>query len=414
MNTLNNFQRVNTTSYIPYTERVYNPNKNENKLSTSYLIENNEKDLLISKQKTRIYQLEQKEKDIDLLNKKYNDLLKDYNNINDYKLKLEYEIKQKDNNYNTDLSLLKNEKDQIQYKYSQSIAGNKKLTSENDYLKKENEIKNKEIERLNKKLNDIQKKLTELTENNTQLINDNKQLNELNENNTNEISKIVEDNCRLSNLCQELHINLNNSEKYKQNLINVIDEKNLSIDNLNNKLNIQEENIKFLNDTINENKIFNENYQRNLKEMNIKIEEYERENENLKEELIKEKNIRIDEENRNKEIHNLLLNKENQIENLSNNYENILIRERELNNENSSIKIDLEKYKNNCKLLKEQNNNLMNEIQNIISIHEKVQDKLTRKEKIKSLLDDNRNILQQSLINLDEILNKSIDMKSFV
>ena len=414
MNTLNNFQRVNTTSYIPYTERVYNPNKNENKLSTSYLIENNEKDLLISKQKTRIYQLEQKEKDIDLLNKKYNDLLKDYNNINDYKLKLEYEIKQKDNNYNTDLSLLKNEKDQIQYKYSQSIAGNKKLTSENDYLKKENEIKNKEIERLNKKLNDIQKKLTELTENNTQLINDNKQLNELNENNTNEISKIVEDNCRLSNLCQELHINLNNSEKYKQNLINVIDEKNLSIDNLNNKLNIQEENIKFLNDTINENKIFNENYQRNLKEMNIKIEEYERENENLKEELIKEKNIRIDEENRNKEIHNLLLNKENQIENLSNNYENILIRERELNNENNAIKIDLEKYKNNCKILKEQNNNLMNEIQNIISIHEKVQDKLTRKEKIKNLLDDNKNILQQSLINLDEILNKSIDMKSFV
>ena len=74
----------------------------------------------------------------------------------------------------------------------------------------------------------------------------------------------------------------------------------------------------------------------------------------------------------------------------------------------------MEKYKNDCKLLREQNNNLMKEIQNIISFHEKVQNKLKRREKIKELLEDNNNILQQSLINLDNILSNNIDEKSYV
>ena len=56
----------------------------------------------------------------------------------------------------------------------------------------------------------------------------------------------------------------------------------------------------------------------------------------------------------------------------------------------------------------------MNEIQNIISIQQKVQDKLFRKERIKHLLDENKIILQQSSINLDDILYNSLNAKSFV
>ena len=118
MNVLNSYHRINTKSYIPYTERVYKPKIPQNRLSTSYLIENNEKDLLISNQKSRIYELEKKESEMENLSQKYIDLEKDYNNINDYKNRLELEIKRKDNNYNTDISLLKSEKDDFQYKYN--------------------------------------------------------------------------------------------------------------------------------------------------------------------------------------------------------------------------------------------------------------------------------------------------------
>ena len=64
--------------------------------------------------------------------------------------------------------------------------------------------------------------------------------------------------------------------------------------------------------------------------------------------------------------------------------------------------------------LREQNNNLMGEIQNIISIQEKILDKLIRKDKIKHLLDENKNMIQQSSINLDDVLYKSLDVKSFI
>ena len=400
MNSLNNFQRISSSNYIPYSER-FSSSKTSKNPTTSYLFENNEKDLIISKQKTRIYELEQKEKDIENLNKKYNDLEKDYNDINDYKNRLELEIKRKDNSFNNDLSLLKNEKDGINYKLNESIMINKKLTAENDFLRKENEIKQKEIERLTQKINEITNRLNDLEKNNIKLTKENKELNNLNLKNDNEIKKVCQDNCRLSELCQEIHSNLKKSEKDKENLINVINDKNNNIDDLNNKLNSQEANIKYLNNQLDESNSFRDNFDKNMKDINIKIEEFERENAILKEDLTREKSNRIEFENRNKEINNLLISKEQQIDELNKNYESLLIQQKDINKENSEIKIEIEKYKNSCKILRNQNDNLMSEIQNIISIHENVQDKLTRKEKIRDILDDNKNIIQQSLILMD-------------
>ena len=408
MNSLNNFQRISSSNYIPYSER-FSSSKTSKNPTTSYLFENNEKDLIISKQKTRIYELEQKEKDIENLNKKYNDLEKDYNDINDYKNRLELEIKRKDNSFNNDLSLLKNEKDGINYKLNESIMINKKLTAENDFLRKENEIKQKEIERLTQKINEITNRLNDLERNNIKLTKENKELNNLNLKNDNEIKKVCQDNCRLSELCQEIHSNLKKSEKDKENLINVINDKNNNIDDLNNKLNSQEANIKYLNNQLDESNSFRDNFDKNMKDINIKIEEFERENAILKEDLTREKSNRIEFENRNKEINNLLISKEQQIDELNKNYESLLIQQKDINKENSEIKIEIEKYKNSCKILRNQNDNLMSEIQNVISIHENVQDKLTRKEKIRDILDDNKNIIQQSLIDLDNILSNSND-----
>ena len=395
-------------------EKALNPTENPNKSQKTFLMENNKKDLIISNQKTHIYQLEQREKDIDNLNKKFIDLQKDFNDVNNYKTRLEYEIKKKDNNYNTDISLLKSEKDSIQFKYNEEMTNKKKLMAENDYLQKEVELKKKEIERLNLKINDLTNRLNEYEKNYIKISNEKKELNEINSNNNNEIKKIMEDNCRLSNLCQELHLSLQQAEKDKEDMVNAIDNKDMNIQNLNNKLNLQEENLKYLNEQINDENIMNNKLQKLLKELNDKIDNYERENNDLKKNLLKEQNIRLNEENLNKRANDLLLNKENEIKNLNQNYEDILNIQKELNEENSEIKLEIERYKNNCILLREQNNNLMNEIQNIISIQEKVQDKLIRKDKIKHLLDENKIMIQQSSINLDDALYNSLDAKSFI
>ena len=75
-----------------------------------------------------------------------------------------------------------------------------------------------------------------------------------------------------------------------------------------------------------------------------------------------------------------------------------------LNNDIINQKDIIKNYMDNCKILKEQNNKLMNEIHNIISFNQKFKIILNRKEKIKNLIDDNKLILQESLKNIDETI----------
>ena len=147
---------------------------------------------------------------------------------------------------------------------------NKKLIGENDYLKKELELKNKEILRLNQKINECINELN-ISKENQELYNKNK------------MEKLLEDNHRLYNLCQELNYSLQEAEKEKENLNLIIKEKSDNIDNLNLKLNEQGQ---YYNEQIDiKNKI-----EKNLQDVNIKIIEYEKENAKLKNNISNEEN----------------------------------------------------------------------------------------------------------------------------
>ena len=174
------------------------------------LMENNEKDLIISNQKTYIYQLELKEKEFDNLNQKYLELQNEYENLDRYKNQLELEIKQKDNNYNRDISILRADNESSQLKQNEILIMNKKLIGENEYLKREIEIKNKEIQRLNQRLNDLLNELNISKENYLKFSKENEELNNMKLYDKNEIEKLLEDNHKLYDLCQELNFSLSN------------------------------------------------------------------------------------------------------------------------------------------------------------------------------------------------------------
>ena len=206
--------------------RSQNIKKNINKIESSKLktnislikelMENNEKDLIISNQKTYIYQLELKEKEFDNLNQKYFELQNEYDNLDNYKNQLELELKQKDNIYNRDISILRADNESIQIKQNEIIIMNKKLIGENEYLKKEIEIKKKEIQRLNQKLNELLNELNISKENNMKFSKENEELNNLKLYDNNEIEKLLEDNHKLYDLCQELNYSLKEADKEKR------------------------------------------------------------------------------------------------------------------------------------------------------------------------------------------------------
>ena len=355
------------------------------------LMENNEKDLIISNQKTYIYQLELKEKEFDNLNQKYLELQNEYENLDRYKNQLELEIKQKDNNYNRDISILRADNESSQLKQNEVLIMNKKLLGENEYLKREIEIKKNEIQRLNNKLNDLLNELNISKENYLKFSKENEELNNMKLYDNNEIEKLLEDNHKLYDLCQELNFSLKEAEKEKENLKSIINNNNI-------KLNNQDEDIKYSNEQ-------NNKMKKNIEDMSDKIYEYEKENANLKMNL-------LNKENENKNIKDLLYQKDNEIKTLKTNNEELLNKQVTLNKEIINKSNDIEKYSNNCKILKEQNDELMNEMNKIISFNQKVRNILNRKEKVKNLILDNKSILQECIKNINSVSNENINQNS--
>ena len=91
---------------------------------------------LISKLNSRITQLEQQEKDFNLLNEEFKQLENDYTLLNEEKLRLEYEIKQREETNNKRISDLKSANDNLKNGLNDKNCVNQKLLEEKNCLEK--------------------------------------------------------------------------------------------------------------------------------------------------------------------------------------------------------------------------------------------------------------------------------------
>ena len=390
---MENFHCIHT-EYIE-TNKINNQKTPTNLSLIKELMESNEKDLIISNQKTYIYQLELKEKEFDNLNQKFFELKYEYDNLDNYKNQLEIEIRNKDKNYNNDISILRAENESLQLKQNEILRVYKQLQGENDYLKREIEIKQKEIQRLNQKLNELLNELNISKETYMKYSKENEELNNVKLYDNNEISNLLEDNHKLYDLCQKLNDSLKESEAENAHLKN-------NIENLNVQLNIQDKNIKYYNEQIN----INSKIQNNLEDINSKMLILQKEKEKIEQSL-------LNEENQNKNLNNILLQKEEEIKALNKNNEELQNKLSNLNNDVIQRKNENEKYINKCNKLKEQNDKLMNEISNVITFNQKFKDILNRKEKLKNFIENNNLIIQDSLKNIELNVDKETEKNIF-
>ena len=390
---MENFHCIHTEYIEP--NKINNQKTPTNLSLIKELMESNEKDLIISNQKTYIYQLELKEKEFDNLNQKFFELKYEYDNLDNYKNQLEIEIRNKDKNYNNDISILRAENESLQLKQNEILRVYKQLQGENDYLKREIEIKQKEIQRLNQKLNELLNELNISKETYMKYSKENEELNNVKLYDNNEIANLLEDNHKLYDLCQKLNDSLKESEAENAHLKN-------NIENLNVQLNIQDKNIKYYNEQIN----INSKMQNNLEDINSKMLILQKEKEKIEQSL-------LNEENQNKNLNNILLQKEEEIKALNKNNEELQNKLSNLNNDVIQRKNENEKYINKCNKLKEQNDKLMNEISNVITFNQKFKDVLNRKEKLKNFIENNNLIIQDSLKNIELNVDKETEKNIF-
>jgi chromosome segregation ATPase len=375
------------------------------KIEYEVKVGNKEKDMLIAQLNAHIHELEQQEKDYDLLNQKFRQLQNEYSLLKDNKLRLEYELKQRDEAYNKRICDLRGENENLQLGYNEKISVGKKLLSDNDVLGKQLDMKNAEICDLNNKINDLSSQLhaglndKNCLEQKVQQLNDDKNSQKL------EIDRLFEDNKRLSQIRQEQERNLKIGEQDRLNLADKINANNCEINNLNDKLRSHISNIDQLQNKLDSSSALNCNLQNTIKDFERQICNFQNDNDNLKNNLLKEKSIRADEEKRNDELTQMINDRDRKIGLLNQEYEQGKRIHQQITCDNDGFQIENDKLRGHVKVLTCQNQKLIGELENVLAQDEKMNGPLSRRDKIAVLLRNNKMTLDQSANTLNEFIN---------
>ena len=113
---------------------TYNIDSNANEIR---MTSDKDLDSTISNLKSRLFDLEQQEKDHNALRQKLSQLKNQFQILTTTKCRLEQELKQKDETYNQRINGLRNDNENLQLNYNEKLSLNKKLFTENDLLEKE-------------------------------------------------------------------------------------------------------------------------------------------------------------------------------------------------------------------------------------------------------------------------------------
>ena len=387
----------------------YDQRNNEIQMSDDFTSTNKsgkEKDMLISQLKSKIFELELHQKDYDVLNERFKQLKIDFASLNDSKNLLELEKDKREEEYNRIIGDLQCENENLQIGFNDKLTKNKNCFSQNSILQKQIEIKDNEICDLTQKLNELQ---NQFCRNEDERANLEKILNGLNDikNSQNyKIEQLLEDNKTLKQICEEQDNDIKLGNQERQNLEKELEKKNDDILNLNSQIRAKINDINNLQNQLNKNNGMSLQFENNIKDYQRQADFLKRENENLNSNIYKEKSINSDEGQKNKELNDIMGEREQKINQINQDIDNIKMMQQNDENSNNLLQEENAKLRNHIMILTEQNQNLINEIDNIIEEDEKAKYVLDRKKRINNVLLVNRNTIDQSLNNLDECINK--------
>ena len=354
-----------------------------------------EEEVLISKLTAKINQLEQKEKEFDLLNQDYKQLENDYTLLNEAKLRLEYEMKQRDETYTKRICDLKNDNKNLQDALNDKICVNKKLLEEKQCLESHLNAKNNAIDDINGKINNLNGKMSDTQNLKDELENDLNGLNDIKMNQRDKIAELVNDNKKLAKICQDQDHSLYLADQEKKNLQKKIRDGNADISNLNSKLRTHGNNLSNLQKQQDMCTEINIKLQNNLKDLENEFTNEKIDNDNLNNEMCQEMGARDEAEKKNEELRGILCDIENKYKYLNSDYDRIKIAHQKMTEERGIYQNENGKLKEHIMILTRQNQDLINEIDNVIKDDENMKGILNRKERMSFALTENDSILSQ-------------------
>ena len=354
-----------------------------------------DKEEVINKLNSRIAQLEQEEKDFDLLNQELKQIENDISLLNEAKLRLEYEIKQRDEAYNKRISDLKSDKENLQNALGDKNCVNKKLLEEKNCLENQLRNKNDEIEDLNNKLNELNSQLGNNENNKNGLTDELKGLNDDKNKQKFQIEELSNDNKKLVQICKEQEHKLYLAGQEKSHLGKKLGDDKAMIKNLNSKIRIHENNLNDLQKQMDQSNELNLKLQNDLQNLENKFAEEKINNENLNSCLMQEREYFDCEQQKFSELNCIKCEQENKIKCLNNDYEIIKISYQKITELNGIYNNERNKLGEHIIKLNNQNQDLSSEIENVIKDDEHIKNVLSRDERMSFTLSENDSVLAQ-------------------
>ena len=376
---------------------TYEINKNPERISKS---------MKISQLKSQLIQLEQDDKAYNELLSKYHQLQKDYQIMNDAKLHLEYELKQKTENTNKLLSDLKSQNMDLTDELNEKNSIFEKLSADNTNLLHNLDERKKENENFVKTAMDNDKVIELLTQEKNKCEKEAFELDNTAKKNENDINKLCNklDSLKLKNNSQNDELNRKNIELNKNqkilndlkntndNLNSQINLKNASLDTIQNQLNIANKSILELQKDLNDLE-----QSHNLGKDQLQKLQIDYQNEHTK---------RLQAEDDNVKLESILKDREDTVQKLSCVNDALKSDKEKLIKGKNKLMADVEKYKNHILILTEQTDKLTNELERIIAedseLYNLNNSQILRLQKV---IYENKKLLQDEIEALNQLEN---------
>ena len=381
-------------------------------MSTTYNLESNDyeikmssngMDSTISNLKTKLFDLEQQEKDYDALRQKLEQLKKDHSILSKTKNKLEQELKQRDDSYNQRIANLRGENENLQLSYNEKLALNKKLFTENDELEKEIEARDAEIEDLKNKLRNLNNQLNQSLGDKGDLENQVQKLKNIKNSQLNEINKLTNENKNLNNIVEDQNKRLQQAQEDIDMLNNKSNQNEMDIQNLDGKLRNLIDDINNTQNALNKNNLENRDLDDRIRNLECQCNNLKCENNNLNNNIIKEKALRGEKERQNQQLTDAINDHDNQIGDLENKYNTITSLYEQVSTDSKMFQNNNDKLKQHIMLLTQQNQKLLGELEKVKDQDMRIKTLLSRKDQSCMLLRGVQSCIEQATVCLEKV-----------
>ncbi len=385
-------------------------------LKTKYEVTNNfcvpdsnEKDMIISNLKNKLFQLEESEKNYSDLMSKYRRLDSEYQLLQESKIRLEYELKQKTEQNNQIISQLRTQNENIYNEINDKDYTNKRLINDNNNIFKQIEDKKFEYGTLLNKVNGNETAINQLTIDKTegeQKIETLKNTMNQNESNINNLTKELEN---LKQVTKDLNDNIKNTTNDLINHQKELDDIKFDNEDLNDQLKGKENNLDLTQknlDLANQHLFQMTTDYRNINET-IDIERkkiFE-----LQKNFDNEKALRGAAETNNKKLEELLHEKNDELNNISLMNKSLKDNLNHAQNSNKKLSDDGERYKNYIMILNEQTQKLTDQLENIVEEDDKIFESIVQTDKLKKFVNEQKSILNDIIETSAEFLASDLN-----